>query len=101
MKLVFILGAKHFDNEIKKIFDEAEISIYSQTDISGHNKNEEEVLQDNWFALSNDHQKSIVFFSFTEEYKAVKALNLANTFNRYISSKSRIRVFIMPVESHN
>ena len=72
MKLVLIMGAKQFDNEIKQIFADAEIAIYGQTDISGHNKNEEENFQDNWFALSNENQKSNVFFLLPKKIEQIK-----------------------------
>ncbi|MCP4123985.1 MAG: hypothetical protein GY751_19735 [Bacteroidetes bacterium] len=101
MKLIVAVGAIEFKEEIARIFAEAGISIYSQSRITGHNEPEEEALRSNWFAQSSDDQRSIVFFAFTAQKKAAKALELANIYNESISSQSRIKAFIMPVEDHN
>ncbi len=101
MKLIVVTGAIHFDKDVEKIFENANIPVFSRAAISGHNKNEENDISGNWFAVSNGYQNSIVFFSFTEKDKAEKVLELVNTFNDSIPSKSRVRAFIMSVENHN
>lgn len=100
MKLIVVVGPSSFDKEIKSIFEKSEINKYSRTDISGHSENEESDISRNWFAISNEYQKSIIFFSFTKEDKAKKVLEASKSFNDSITSKSRIRAFIMPVENH-
>jgi len=101
MKLIVTVGAIEFKEEIAKIFANAGITIYSQSRITGHNEQEDETLRSNWFAQSSDDQRSIVFFAFTSQEKAAHALKLANIYNESISSQSRIKAFIMPVEDHN
>lgn len=101
MKLIIVVGPNSFDGEIKNIFEESEIQIYSRSDITGHSNKGDYNLSENWFAISNGYQKSIVFFSFTEEEKAKKVLEAANLFNGTLKSKSQLRAFIMSVEDHN
>ncbi len=101
MKLLVVVGANHFSKEIKQIFNDAGISIYSQSNISGHNEKEDENLRGNWFASTSEFQKSVLYFSFTGSAKAESAMELVNRHNENIASESRIRAFIMPVESHN
>lgn len=101
MKLIVTVGAVEFKDEIAKIFANAGISIYSQSRITGHNEQEDEALRSNWFAQSSDDQRSIVFFAFTAEEKTAKTLELVKIYNESISSQSRLKAFIMPVEDHN
>ena len=101
MKLIVVTGAIHFDKDIEKIFEAADIEVFSRSAISGHNKNEENDLSANWFAVSNEYQNSTILFSFTEKEKAERVLELVNRFNESIPSKSRVRAFIMSVENHN
>ena len=101
MKLLVVVGVNHFNKEIKRILDESGISIYSQTNIVGHNEMVEENLSANWFASTSEFQKSVLYFSFTGSAKAESVLKLVNKQNETIDSTSRIRAFIMPVETHN
>ncbi len=100
MKLIVVTGAIHFDKDIEKILDNANIKIYSRSIIGGHSKNTGNNISDNWFAMSNHYQDSVAFFSFTEEKKAQTALEAAASFNHSIPSKSRIRAFILGVENN-
>lgn len=101
MKAIVVVGAKHFEEEIAAIFERAGIEIYSRTNISGHKESGDEALRGNWFAISNEEQRSIVFFSFTDEVKARNVLKISEEYNTSIESQSRIRAFIMAVEDHN
>ncbi len=101
MKLIVITASIHFEKDIKEIFKKAQIDVFSQTDVSGHNESKDDNMRNNWFAMSDGYQKSIIFFSFTENEKAEQALQFVNQFNDSIASKSRIKAFIMPVEKHN
>lgn len=104
MKVVILVGAKDYEGAIKAILDNSGIDIYSQTDISGHKESPDTRLGDNWFAVSSEYQKSIVFFSFTEEPKAARAVELVREFNLENAgeaSMSRIRAFVMAVEKHD
>ncbi len=100
MKLLIIVGASFFEKEIKGILDSADISVYSQTNIMGHSDNKNEDLLENWFAVSNEYQKSVMFFSFTGSAKAQKVLERTEEYNATIDSKSRLRAFILSVENH-
>ena len=101
MKLIVVVGPNSFDKEIRNIFEESGIQNYSRSDISGHREEEDSNLSENWFAISNGYQKSIIFFSFTEKENAKKVLKAANVFNDTLTSKSRLRAFILSVEDHN
>ena len=100
MKLLVVVGVKSFEEKIKDIFESANISIYSKSNISGHKDLVNEELGENWFALSNETRKSVMFFSFTRSEKANDVLKLIKGYNETIDSKSRLKGFVMSVESH-
>ncbi len=65
MKLVIVVGANHFDEDIVKILKEANVSIYSKSNITGHRENNDKNIGENWFASSNFMEESVLYFSFT------------------------------------
>ena len=101
MKFLVVTNSIHFDNEVKKLLQKANVKVYSQMPINGHADVEQENLRDNWFAMSNQYDKSSVFFAFTEDEKAQKVIELTTEFNNATDSKSKIRAFVMLVENHN
>lgn len=101
MKLIVITGAIHFEEEIKKILDKSEASIYSRSDISGHKKKTDVDLRENWFAGSNGYQQSVMFFAFTQKEIIDNLITAVNKFNEKVESDSPLRAFVLAVESHN
>lgn len=101
MKLLVIIGAADFENDIKKMLEKAGVPIFSRVEISGHRNNPEEDLSQNWFAVSNGYQESVLFFSFTHQETAKAAMVLVEEFNHSITSSSRIKSFMLAVEAHN
>ncbi|MEZ5007132.1 MAG: hypothetical protein R2728_02645 [Chitinophagales bacterium] len=101
MKFLVVTNSIHFDNDVKKLLEKANVKVYSQMNINGHTESEKENLRDNWFAMSNQYDKSSVFFSFTEDEKANEVIRLTTEFNNATDSKSKIRAFVMLVENHN
>ncbi|MCB0503237.1 MAG: hypothetical protein KDD32_11175 [Bacteroidetes bacterium] len=101
MKFLVITNSVHFDKDVKHLLEQADVKVYSQMNINGHSEVDQENLRDNWFAVSNQYDKSSVFFSFTEDEKANKVIQLSSEFNQTSDSKSKIRAFIMSVDNHN
>ena len=101
MKLLVITGAIIFDEEIAKILDQSNISIYSRSDISGHKKKGTVDLSDNWFASSNGYQQSVMFFAFTDLERVEDVMKRVNIFNENLDSASPLRAFVLKVENHN
>lgn len=100
MKLLVITGSVHFDEQIEEILKEAGLNVYSRSDISGRKENQNRNLSDNWFALANAYQDSVMFFAFTQKEKIAGALQAVEDYNETIASESRIRAFVLAVENH-
>lgn len=98
MKLLVVTSLKEYQKAVAAIFEKAHINVFSVGNIIGHKDDDKVNLLDNWFARGDDQFDSILLFSFTEETKAVAALELIKKYNEDAVSDFPIRAFILPVE---
>lgn len=98
MKLLVVTGLKEHQKAVAAIFEKAHIKVFSVGKIVGHKDDDKVNLLDNWFASGEEQFDSTLLFSFTEESKAIAALELIINYNQTALSDFPIRAFILPVD---
>ncbi len=98
MKLLIVTCLHEFLNDVSKILKQADIDVYSTSDIIGHrNGNTENILAD-WFASGDEQASSAMIFTFTDEAKAELCMELIMKYNKNIKENFPLRAFILDVE---
>jgi len=98
MKLLIVTSLKEYQQAVAKIFEEAQIKVFSVSKTIGHKDGHPRNLMDNWFASGEEEFDSIVLFSFTADKNALTALERISNHNQNTLSEFPIRAFIVPVE---
>jgi len=78
--------------------DQAGILIFSVSETIGFKDQKNSNLLDNWFSSGNEQFNSIFLFSFTDEVKAEKALEIIKKYNAENETGFPIHVFIISVD---
>jgi hypothetical protein len=98
MKLLMVTSLKEYSEQVAAIFKSAGISVYSATDTVGFKDGSAHSLMDSWFGMGEARFDSIIIFSFTEDERAQKGLQLVKDFNNQHPGDFPIRAFVLPVE---
>ncbi len=101
MKLFIATCLKEYHEDMLKIFKQAQITVFSITDVTGFKNDKAEDLLDDWFASGDEKFDSQVLFSFTNDKNAEAALQLVANFNKENETAFPLRGFIVPVEKSN
>jgi hypothetical protein len=99
MKMFIVTSIKEDLQNVSQIFEEAQIPVFSVSDTIGHKSEHNNYLLNNWFARSDAATIALFFFSFTDDEKAAKALELVKNHNTLKPNSFPIRAFIVPVEN--
>lgn len=99
MKLLIVTSLKEYKHVVARIFEKADIAVYSATDTVGFRESNSPTLIEGWFAGGSGQFSSIFLFSFTEDASAHLALELFKEYNESKECKFPIRAFIVPVEA--
>jgi len=98
MKLFIVACLKDNQADVQHIFKQANISIFSITDVIGFKQNDAVNLLENWFASGDEQFDSMLLFSFTTSENVDNCMHLIETFNQNSASQFPIRAFVVPVE---
>lgn len=98
MKLFVVTSLKDYLGDISKIFNEANIRVFSTVDIVGHKQGKPTNLLDEWFASGDEDFDSVMIFSFTSEEGADHGMKLIIDYNKDLKENFPVRAFILPVE---
>ena len=99
MKLLIITAVKSYEKEAVKLFKEAGILAFSNTDINGFKALDQEDLIDNWFSGATQNVKSVLFFTFSEQDKIdLLLLEELALLNAQIESENPLRAIVLNVE---
>lgn len=98
MKLLIVTCMKESLADIARIFKQAEIDVFSTSDIAGHRNNATANLLEDWFASGGEAANSMMIFTFTISANAEKGIELINDYNETSKVDFPVRAFIMPVE---
>jgi hypothetical protein len=83
---------------VTKIMEKAQIAVFSVTETIGHKTEHHDYMPGNWFGGNEEGTDALFIFSFTEEDKALHAMQLVKAHNEATKSHFPIRAFIVPVE---
>lgn len=84
MKLLIILSIDETSDQVRQILKDANVPVYSETDIHGFKTNKHQPSLDNWFGSSNGGTFSKLFFTFHDGdslhavMEAVRTVNSTN-----------------------
>ncbi|MGQ1910095.1 hypothetical protein ACT3CE_09930 [Marinifilum sp. RC60d5] len=99
MKVVVIFCVKAFYDDLKQIYNKAEISAYSEFDVKGYTKKKSDKSNtSNWFGSGKDHYDSAATFTFLEEEKATDLFKQIEKFNLSIKCCSPMHAYVLDVE---
>jgi len=98
MKFFIVTCLKEYQDDVCKIFKEAEIHVFSATDIIGFKDNQSPNLLADWFASGDEKFDSLFIFSFTADENAEHGLDLIKKYNEETATKFPVRAFVVPVE---
>lgn len=98
MKLLIVTSLKEDQPTVARIFEQAQINVFSATDTIGFKDGEPANLLDNWFASGVARYDSIFLFSFTGDDHAARALSLIKSYNEESPGDYPLRAFVLPVE---
>ncbi|GAA3950095.1 hypothetical protein GO495_23305 [Chitinophaga oryziterrae] len=98
MKLFVVTSLKEYLGDISKIFNQANIRVFSTVDIIGYKQGTPNNLLDDWFASGEEDVDSMMIFSFTSEEGADHGMELIIGYNKRIKGNFPVRAFVLPVE---
>jgi hypothetical protein len=98
MKLFIVTCLKESQDEVSKIFKQANIHVFSAAPIIGFRDNQPLDILDSWFASGDEKMDSMMLFSFTAAENADLGMELIRNFNKSTGTDFPIRSFIVPVE---
>jgi hypothetical protein len=98
MKLFIVACLKDNQEDVQRLFKQANISIFSITDVIGFKQNDAVNLLENWFASGDEKFDSMFVFSFTTSENVENCMRLIDEFNTKSQSQFPIRAFVVPVE---
>lgn len=100
MKLVIVTVVDYYKKDIFKLFKQAQINNFSESDIEGFKTSALVKLSANWFANGQAGSDSEMFFSFTEEKNIDVLFKLINEFNIHLETNNPIRAVVVPIEKY-
>lgn len=99
MKVVVIFCVKAFYDDLKQIYNKADITAYSEFDVKGYTKKKNDKSDaSNWFGSGKDHYDSTATFAFLEEEKANELLQQIQEFNSGIDCCSPMHAYMLNVD---
>lgn len=98
MKLVIVTVVDYYKKDIIKLFKQAQINNFSESDIEGFKTASSVKLDSNWFANGTSGADSEMFFSFTEEENIDTLFNLIKEFNSNLKTNNPIKAIVVPIE---
>ena len=98
MKFFIVTCLKEYQEDVTKIFKEANIHVFSATDVIGFKDNPSPNLLEEWFAAGDEKFDSMMLFSFTANENAENGIELIKNYNEQSETHFPVRAFIVPVE---
>jgi|SRR5665213_2334468 len=98
MKLLVVTCLKEYLQDVSKIFKQANIDVFSTSEIVGHRDGAPLNLLEDWFASGDEQFDSLMIFTFTNELNAEQCMELIKNYNVTLKENFPVRAFVMPVE---
>ena len=100
MKLLLITSILEFEKEVATLFKNAEIIVYSTSNIQGHKFFSSTNIQDNWFSAQSDTFNSKLYFSFASKEKIYEMLKEIELFNAEKQTTNPIKAIVLDIEKY-
>lgn len=101
MKLLIVTCLKEYQDNVTQIFKEANIQVFSVSDVIGFKDHPSPNPMEEWFAAGDEKFDSMMLFSFTDIINAEKGIELIKKYNDQSGTEFPVRAFIVPVEKSN
>jgi len=98
MKLLVVTCLKEHLGDVSRIFKQANIDVFSMTEVTGRRGFEPSSLLEDWFASGGEDVDSMMIFTFTPAANAERGMALIKNYNETLKENFPVRAFIMPVE---
>lgn len=98
MKLLITTCLKEYLADVSRIFKQANIDVFSTTDIIGHRDSSSPNILKDWFASGEEQAHSMMVFTFTSEANAERAMGLISNYNKNLKENFPVRAFVLDVE---
>lgn len=98
MKLLVVTCLKEYLGDISRIFKQANIDVFSTTEVTGRRDFESSSLLEDWFASGGEEVDSMMIFTFTPAANAEHGMELIREYNETLKENFPVRAFVMPVE---
>ena len=84
MKLLIVTVVEDYHEKVMKLFKQAKIENYSESDIDGYKNAPSTMMSSSWFPSEKSGAESNLFFSFTDDIKINHLFELIAEFNQNI-----------------
>ncbi|MBX7150141.1 hypothetical protein K1X84_00775 [bacterium] len=98
MKLIAVMSIEEYAGELRKIFSEHRVPVFSETEINGYKLLPEMGEKDNWFSGKHTAVYSHIVFAFVEAQKADELLSAIQEYCKQRDCANPIRAFQLSVE---
>ena len=97
-KLLIVTVVSYYEEEVLKLFKEANIESFSGSQIKGYKDAHSLVANSSWFPSQKGGANSILFFSFTSNDRIDLFFNLVEKFNESLKTNNPIHAIVAPIE---
>ncbi len=98
MKLLIVTVVEDYHEKVMKLFKQANIENFSESDIDGYKNAPSTMMSSSWFPSEKSGAESNLFFSFTEEDKIDQLFDLIEEFNKNLETNNPIKAVVVPIE---
>lgn len=100
MKLLIVTVVEEYHEDIIRLFKEAKIENFSESDIDGYKSSASLLMTSSWFPSRKGGADSRMFFSFTEAERIDTAFKLIKEFNDNLVTYNPIKAIVVPIEKY-
>lgn len=97
-KLLIVTVVSYYEEQVLKLFKEANIESFSGSRIKGYKDVPTIVANSSWFPSQKGGANSIMFFSFADDAKIDLFFSLAENFNKDLKTNNPIHAIVAPIE---
>ena len=93
-----VTAVEEFQNDVLKLFKNANIENFSSSDIDGYKNRSSLLMASNWFSGLKGGTESSLIFSFTQNENINELFNLIKEFNSNLETNNPIKAIVVPIE---
>ncbi|MCK6541454.1 hypothetical protein L6Q79_02085 [bacterium] len=98
MKLIAVMTIEQYAQDLRKLFREHHVTIFSESEIRGYRSDATERDPSNWFAHTASPIYSHLVFAFVDESKAAELMQAIRNHGQTMDHDHPMRAFQMHVE---